>query len=371
MKEITKIKIKIFLIVMVIIVVLGYIRAGIVYTNCGISGFSVVNGLIRMSISGENIVKLGENKFLYKEGNLAKVIENNYEYVSFDGEAMIETDGLSLSEKAEHIVPANIIVKKDGNYYKLVGNGHSEWRNAWRVNFMPNVFELNYKTYCEWDGHRLQIFYNALHFLGEDTLGLIEKDSIYDNWRRVRSVKGKIVHIDACNGAFIYMTSKGDVYALGNSEGIFAQETDISTPQLLMQDCKYASIGDGFVLFVKNDGSLWFMGESKNGQSTQVINRIEVPVQIAKDVVYADAFGYTSSWITENGDLYLVGDNSYGQIGNGHKGSESPELCKDIVTIPYLALTDCIDVRTDDPHSPKVVTAIKQNGEVHTWGSGN
>ena len=95
--------------------------------------------------------------------------------------------------------------------------------------------------------------------------------------------------------------------------------------------------------------------------------RIVAPVQIAKNVVYADAFGYTSSWITENGDLYLVGDNSYGQIGNGHKGSGSPELLKDVVTVPYHALTDCIDIKTDELFSE--VTAQVQDGAVYTWGA--
>ena len=366
MKEITKIKIKFYSIVAVIIAflgIIGYISAGIVNTNCGISGFSVINGLIRMSVTGEDIVKLGENKFLYKSGNFAKLIEENYEYVSFDEEPMIETDGLSRSEQAEHILPTRTIVKKDGKYYKCVGNGHMDW-NAWRVHFKPNEFELDYNTHCSWDGNDLQIFKSRLYFSGEDTLGFVKKNSVCDELTRVRIFKNNVVHIDACEGAVICMTSRGDVYALGTSEGIFAQQASVTTPRLLMQDCKYASVGNGFVLFIKNDGSLWFMGESKNGQSTQIIDRVETPTLIAKDVVYADAFGYTSSWITENGDLYLVGDNSYGQIGNGHKGSGSPELCKDIVTVPYLALTDCIDVRGSSKMS-----ATRIDGLIYTWGS--
>jgi len=367
----TKAKIKFFSVTAVVIIVvlgiIGYIRAGIVNTSHGVNGFSVINKIVRMSVTGEEIVKLGENKFLYKGGNFTKLIKDNYEYISWLGGDMKETAALGSSEQEIYKATGGTIVKKDGNYYKRVASGIL-YRNIWKIYFEPNEFELNYKTNCELDGNQLHIFRDRLYFMGKDTRGFVKKDSVCDDWTRVRLFKDKVMHVDVCDGAFIYLTSHGDVYALGTSDGIFGQQTSVTTPQLLMQDCKYASVGNGFVLFVKNDGSLWFMGESKNGQSTQISNRIEAPVQIAKDVVYADAFGYTSCWITENGDLYLVGDNSYGQIGNGHKGNGSPELCKDVVTTPYLAFTDCIDVRTDDRPSARV-TATKRDGSSHTWGN--
>ncbi len=241
-----------------------------------------------------------------------------------------------------------------------------------------NVESFSYNTSAEWGGGFFQIRDGILYAKGKDTNGLLGEDhtAYYDEWTAIRNVEStNIVHLEVCGGTLVYMTEDGDVFGMGSSEGVFAEEaysaTDdrayVRVPRLLMEDCKYASLGTGFVLLLKNDGTLWFTGASKNGQGATVSARIEKPIQIAENIVFTKAFGYTSSWITESGALYLCGDNSYGQIGNGEGGSGFPTLYQDIVATPYRALTDCIGFSVDGTSAVKATTA---DGTVHTWGNG-
>ncbi len=237
----------------------------------------------------------------------------------------------------------------------------------------------SYNKISSWGGGDFKVENGKLYAKGTDSNGFLgdEYGVYYKEWAKIRNVDStNIVHLDVCSGTLIYMTEDGNVFGMGSAEGVFTEESYSATddrsririPQLLMEDCKYASIGTGFVLFVKNDGSLWFMGASKNGQSTQIKNRIEAPVQIADKVVFCKAFGYTSAWVTEQNELYLVGDNSYGQIGDGHKGCGFPTLYKDIVTTPYLALTDCIGFTVDGTYN-SMVEATKSDGTKLMWGN--
>lgn len=179
------------------------------------------------------------------------------------------------------------------------------------------------------------------------------------------------VRLGRC-GTIIFLTETGCVYAMGNSEGLFS-EGDISiaglpiisSPRLVSEDCVYASLGVRFLLLLKSDHTLWFFGESKNGQSTKVEACVSVPTQIAKDILLIKAFGYTTAWVDSTYSLYMCGDNSYGQIGNGHQGTGFPTLFEDIVSTPYLALKNCIKITAPNETS---ILAETVDGTTYAWG---
>lgn len=191
-----------------------------------------------------------------------------------------------------------------------------------------------------------------------------------DQWNKL-PIEETIVHISSCGGTILCLTDSGVVYGLGNTEGIFAEydpnntEQYVTTPKLLFEDCKYVSVGSKFAIFLKNDNTLWFLGESKNGQSTKIADRIGAPVQIADNVQFAEAFGYTCGWIDEHQQLHLCGDNSYGQIGNGKKGNGFPTTYESIVTTPYIALRNCVSFASADGES---VIAVRTDGTKYAWG---
>lgn len=210
-----------------------------------------------------------------------------------------------------------------------------------------------------------------LYVKGQDFHNLLgeEEGALYDEWIRITN-ESNIIHYEAVSGTVIYLTSDGCVYGFGNTEGGVlqtAENTYYTTPVLLLNNCKYASLGVRFILFIKDDHTLWFLGESKNGQSTMVKEAISKPIQmIDEKVQFAKAFGYTSAWIDENLDLYLCGDNSFGQIGNGQTGCGFPTMFQDIVTSPYLALSNCTAFNADSIN--KEVNAITVYVQQYSWG---
>lgn len=200
--------------------------------------------------------------------------------------------------------------------------------------------------------------YNYNRILGEDS------DSFYENYTKIAE---NVIHIDACNGSLLYLTKDNKVYGIGNSSGGTLQANrNVAEATLLFENCKFFSVGKNFVLAIKNDNSLWFWGDSKHGQGTIVKDVIYEPIKITDNVQFTKAFGYTSAWVDEYGSLYLCGDNSYNQIGNGNKGSGNPEKYTDIVTTPFCALKNCISFEVTDN---SVIRAKTDSGDEYIWGN--
>ena len=240
------------------------------------------------------------------------------------------------------------------------------------------AIEINYSAFCEWGGGEYQIIDGELYCRKENSLGLLGEDifAYYEDWTKTNIEAVNIVHIEVYGGILIYLTKDGKVHALGYSYewagwGPTGGDTTerITTPVILFEDCKTASLGARFVLFLKNDSTLWFVGESLNGQSKQVKEVVSKPIKLADNVLFAKAIGYTSSWIDSEYNLYLCGDNSYGQIGNGKMGCGYPTMYKDIVAEPYCALKDCIAFSANYELNG-VITAKAETttGEIYVWG---
>lgn len=238
--------------------------------------------------------------------------------------------------------------------------------------------EITYNTLSEWGGGEYQIIDGELYCRYENSLGLLGEDvfAYYKEWTKTNINADNIIHLEVYSEILLYLTNDGKVYVLGNVEELGrvnglddTQHDYITTPVLLFEDCKFASLGIRFALFLKNDNTLWFVGESLNGQSTQVKEVVLEPSKIADNVLFAKAFGYTSSWIDSEYNLYLCGDNSYGQIGNGKMGCGFPTMFKDIVEEPFCALKGCACFSVEQGYNGILsVYAETEKGESYAWG---
>ena len=47
------------------------------------NGFSVTNGMIKLLITGKDYIKVGEDRYLYREGSLGKIIKNEYDEYTY------------------------------------------------------------------------------------------------------------------------------------------------------------------------------------------------------------------------------------------------------------------------------------------------
>jgi alpha-tubulin suppressor-like RCC1 family protein len=74
-----------------------------------------------------------------------------------------------------------------------------------------------------------------------------------------------------------------------------------------------------FSLFLKSDGSLWAMGDNQYGQlGDGTYNNTNIPVQIMASNVTAIAAGYGHSlFLKSDGSRWGMGDNLNGQLGDG------------------------------------------------------
>jgi alpha-tubulin suppressor-like RCC1 family protein len=101
--------------------------------------------------------------------------------------------------------------------------------------------------------------------------------------------------------------------------------------------------GDMHSLFLKNDGSLWAMGDNYQGQlgdgtyGTSFPFGTNFPEQIVASNVTAIAAGvYYSLFLKGDGSLWAMGDNDHGQLGDGTTdgGSYRTNLPEQIVAGP-------------------------------------
>ena len=74
--------------------------------------------------------------------------------------------------------------------------------------------------------------------------------------------------------------------------------------------------------YIKEDGSLWVMGRNNEGQlGTGSTNNINSPVQIeSSDVVSVKTHNYATYYLKSNGSMWGMGETYHGNLGIGRSG---------------------------------------------------
>lgn len=180
-----------------------------------------------------------------------------------------------------------------------------------------------------------------LYGRGTNSLGIFGNKigKFYDAWTKIAE---NVNHIEADDNLLLYLTYDGNLYGLGksnnkvlcNKSAAIVYDNLTIEPILLCSKCNFFSHSNEFITVIKDDSTLWFWGESKNGQGATVTDIVTKPIKIAKNIQFVKSFGYTVAWIDFYGNLYLCGDNSFNQIGNGNKNTN-------VVSTPFCALKEC------------------------------
>jgi uncharacterized repeat protein (TIGR02543 family) len=149
----------------------------------------------------------------------------------------------------------------------------------------------------------------------------------------------------AAGGFFsLYVLADGSLWGMGDdSYGELGDGTNNLDPgnmtnkaeMIVSSNVTSVAAGYFFTMFIKSDGSLWGMGDNSRGQlgdglgaSGVLTNRPEL---IISNGVSAVACGlYYTLFLRTNGSLWAMGDQSYGQLGDGNANSgyftNKPEL---------------------------------------------
>jgi hypothetical protein len=144
----------------------------------------------------------------------------------------------------------------------------------------------------------------------------------------------------------LYVRNDGSLWAMGyNRDGELGDNTTDNNnyetnraEEIVTGGVATVAAGDYHSVFMKNDGSLWVMGDNFYGElgdnntttdpSGLIIYGVNstVPEEIiASGVTAVTGGGYDTLFIRSDGSLWGMGDSSYGKLGDGGMGSFIPE----------------------------------------------
>lgn len=157
-------------------------------------------------------------------------------------------------------------------------------------------------------------------------LGVCGVNAQTHTWKSVNTGDGTTYAID----------KDGSLWSFGWNEsgqmGIDDKTQKISVPTQVGNDKDWAmtSAGQAYGFFIKNDGTLWAVGDNSDGVSGvgDGATSHKVPTQVGKDsdwktVSCSRFFGHTAAAIKTDGTLWTWGNGTSGQLGIGTYSSKT------------------------------------------------
>ncbi len=169
----------------------------------------------------------------------------------------------------------------------------------------------------------------------------------------------------------LWAVGKNDKGQLGNAVSDPDADSRELTPVKVMDGVKQVSAGFHHTMIVKKNGTLWAVGDNGKGQlGDNTTENKSTPVQVktaggaAMTGVAQVSAGYDHTMILKkNGDLWAVGNNDVGQLGDGTGANTSIPV--QVRTAPGgPAMTGVAQVSSSSIHT----MIIKKNGDL--WAVG-
>jgi alpha-tubulin suppressor-like RCC1 family protein len=224
----------------------------------------------------------------------------------------------------------SLFVKSDGSLWAMGYNFHGELGNGTYVNTnQPQmIVPSGVKTVAAGEFNSFFMKTNGtIWAMGANDVGQLGTGTLYTktNLPQQVAISGVITAIAAGGAHTLFLKDDGSLWVTGfdaygelgdgNASGYW-----VTTPTQIVAS-GVTAVGAGYThsLFVKNDGSLWVMGFNNYGQlgngSAVNTNR---PIQILPSEASAGTGGqYHSLFIKTNGSLWSMGYNQYGELGDG------------------------------------------------------
>ena len=100
--------------------------------------------------------------------------------------------------------------------------------------------------------------------------------------------------------------------------GVLPRIPRVTSPTIIDNGVVSVAAGYGFTHFIKEDGTLWAMGSNSYGQLGDGSKTARTtPIQVAGDVVSVFSAGSSTFYLKNDGSLWAMGRNDYGQLGDG------------------------------------------------------
>ena len=216
-----------------------------------------------------------------------------------------------------------------GNFYGQLGDGTQNNTNRPEPILASNVTAIAagefHSLFLKSDGSLWAMGYNGDGQLGDGTTD----NGNYETNRPEQIVPGNVTAIAAGGFHSLFLKSDGSLWAMGyNTYGQLGDGTYNQTnlpEQIVPGNVTAIAAGGDHSLFLKSDGSLWAMGYNGDGQlgdgtygNPSQNFSTNLPEQIVPGNVTAIAAGTDHSlFLKSDGSLWAMGDNGYGQLGDG------------------------------------------------------
>ncbi|MGC9943360.1 MAG: hypothetical protein ABSE48_16150 [Verrucomicrobiota bacterium] len=228
----------------------------------------------------------------------------------------------------------SLFLKRDGSLWAMGKNANGQLGDGTTNNSdRPELIISNgVMAIAAGAAHSLLIKTNgSLWAMGDNLTGELG-DGTYLSTNRPEQILGGNVSAIAAAGSFsLFIKTDGSLWGMGdNYYGNLGDGTFNSTnrpEQIEASNVVAIAAGGeiGFSLFLKTSGSLWAMGVDSSGQLGDgqpifglSIAQTNLPEQIVASNVTTISAGFDNSMFVKNdGSLWVMGDNDFGQLGEG------------------------------------------------------
>ena len=150
------------------------------------------------------------------------------------------------------------------------------------------------------------------------------------------------------------------------SDGTATTSENITTQEVESQKIKQVSLGLHHSAAITEDGSLYMWGDNECGQvGDGTIENKTLPKKIMDNVVAVNLKYTQSAAIISDSSLYMWGNNHSGQLGNGVDGGDLYKYDEGIDSnLPIKIMDNVASVSLGFTHS----AAITTDGSLYMWG---
>ena len=244
------------------------------------------------------------------------------------------------------------------NHHGQLGNGIGSTSSKVPIKIINNVQEVNLGL-----DHSAAITKEGeLYLWGINNNGQLGNGT-EENSRVPIKIMGNVKEV--CLGHYhsAAIMKEGDLYLWGdNKYGQLGNKRDAADlcrpdPINIMFNVKAVSLGMYHSAAITEEGDLYLWGRNSSGQLGygRYSDYRTNPIKIMGNVKAVSLGNYYSAAITEEGGLYLWGNNSYGQLGNGTNGNSN---------VPIKIMDNVKAVSLGRDHS----AAITEEGDLYLWG---
>jgi alpha-tubulin suppressor-like RCC1 family protein len=209
--------------------------------------------------------------------------------------------------------------------------------------------------------------------LGDDSTTDVEEGAVQVDL----SAGVKAVAVGQARNEAVAVASTGRVYAWGQNQqsALCVKGTKLTTPIEVpgLSDIVAAAGGSTHMLYLTSSGHVLVCGSNENGQLGlgEGVAGAAVPTEVPglggiTQISAAGGAGGRSAAVNSKGELFMWGDNEFGQVGVG--SSASVVWTPEHVSLPEPVTS--VSVGGDLPNGNGAVLALTSSDALYGWGDG-